>query len=155
MHDTRLQVLEAIKLQQPTTVISLADTLGISPISIRHHLTSLQAEGLIAIEINRQGVGRPKHLYSLTEAAQRYFPNKYHVLVERLLDELKATLPPREVEHIIDRLAENAASRYGSVPYGTLEERLQHLIDVLGEEGVVAEVQRGGNNLVLIPTNCS
>jgi len=154
MHDTRLQVLEAIKLQQPTTVISLADTLGISPISIRHHLTSLQAEGLIRIEIERQGVGRPKHLYSLTEAAQRYFPNKYHVLVERLLDELKASMPADEVEHIIDRLAAHTASRYGSVARGTLEERLKHLIEVLGEEGFVAEVQRVGNNIVLTALNC-
>src|SRR5579885_3158019 len=154
MHDTRLQVLEAIKIQQPTTVIALAESLGISPISVRHHLTNLQAEGLIKIEIDRQGVGRPKHLYSLTEAAQRYFPNKYHVLVERLLDELKASLAPAQVEHIIDSLATNVASRYGTVPQGPLEARLKHLVDILGEEGFVAEVQRVGNNIVLTELNC-
>jgi DeoR family transcriptional regulator, suf operon transcriptional repressor len=154
MHDTRLQVLEAIKLQQPTTVVFLAEALGISPISVRHHLTSLQAEGLIKIEIDRQGVGRPKHLYSLTEAAQRYFPNKYHLLAERLLDELKASLAPDQVEHMIDRLAANVASHYGTVSHGTLEDRLKHLVEILGEEGFVAEVQRVGNNIVLTELNC-
>lgn len=154
MHDTRLQVLEAIRAQQPTTVILLAETLGISPISIRHHLTSLQAEGLITIEIDRQGVGRPKHLYSLTEAAQRFFPNKYHVLAERLFDELKASLAPNQVEGMVDRLAANVASRYGTLPHGTLEERLKYLVEILGEEGFVAEVQRVGNNIVLTELNC-
>ncbi len=53
MHDTRLHVLEAIKSQRQATVASLAETLGISPISVRHHLSSLEAEGLIQIEIER------------------------------------------------------------------------------------------------------
>lgn len=154
MHDTRLQVLEAIKFQQPTTVIALAESLGISPISVRHHLTNLQAEGLIKIEIDRQGVGRPKHLYSLTEDAQRYFPNKYHVLADRLLDELKASLAPDQVEHIIDSLATNVASHYGAVPHGSLDVRLKYLIEVLGEEGFVAEVQRVDDNIVLTEINC-
>jgi DeoR family transcriptional regulator, suf operon transcriptional repressor len=155
MHDTRLHVLEAIKAQRQATVASLADTLGISPISIRHHLSSLEAEGLIQIEIERQGVGRPRHLYSLTEQALRYFPNKYHVLLERLLDEMKATLPAVEVERLIDGLAANVAANYGPLtPSGSLEERLNHLITVLGAEGFMAEVQHIGTKTVLTELNC-
>ena len=155
MHDTRLQVLETIKSQRQATVASLAEALELSPISIRHHLTSLQAEGLIQIEIARQGVGRPHHIYSLTEAAQRYFPNKYHVLAERLLSELKATLPPDQVARIIDGLAANAAARYGSMPlHGSLEKRLRHLVEILGEEGFKAAFQRVDNKTVLTELNC-
>src|SRR5258708_7747838 len=155
MHDTRLHVLEAIKSQRQATVASLAETLGISPISVRHHLSSLEAEGLIQIEIDRQGVGRPRHLYSLTEQALRYFPNKYHILLERLLDEMKATLPAAEVERLIDGLAANVAARYGPLtPPGTLEDRLSHLITVLGAEGFMAEVQHIGNETVLTELNC-
>ncbi|SRR5258708_29916224 len=155
MRDTRFQVLESIKTQRQANVASLAEELGLAPISIRHHLTSLQADGLVKVEIERQGVGRPRHIYSLTDAALSYFPNKYHVLVERLLDELKATLPPAQVSMIIDGLAANVAARYGSMPsHGTLEERLQHLVEILGEEGFMAEVQHIDNKVVLTELNC-
>jgi DeoR family suf operon transcriptional repressor len=155
MHDTRVQVLEAIKTHRQATVETLAKAVGLTSISVRHHLTSLQAEGLVKVEIERKGVGRPRHLYSVTEAAMRYFPNKYHVLADRLLDELKATLPPESVIQIIDGIAANVAARYGALPRkGTLEERLQHLAEVLGEEGFIAAVQRVGNKTVLTELNC-
>ena len=155
MHDTRFAVLETIRSQGNATVASIADALGISAISIRHHLTSLQGEGLVKVELERHQVGRPRHVYSLTEAAQRYFPTKYHVLVERLLDELKATLAPEQVEGIIDKLATNVAARYDRAHVeGTLEDRLQHLVEILGEEGFIAAIQRTDNMTVLTELSC-
>jgi DeoR family transcriptional regulator, suf operon transcriptional repressor len=155
MHDTRLAVLGVIKSQRQATVQSLADTLGVTPISIRHHLNSLLGEGLIKIEVERKSVGRPRHLYSLTEAAQRYFPNKYHVLVGRLLDEMKATLLPEQLETIINNMAANVAAQYGKPQQGqTLEQRLEHLVEILGAEGFMAAVQRADNGTVLAELNC-
>ncbi len=155
MYDTRWAVLELIRTQGHATVISLADALGVSPITIRHHLANLQGEGLIKVEAERLHVGRPKHLYSLTEAAQRYFPNKYHLLVERLLDELKSSLPPAQVEAIIDRMAATVVGRYNTGRInGTPEDRMQHLIGILGEEGFMAEVKQVDGVTVLTELNC-
>ncbi len=155
MQDTRLAVLEQIRAHNPATVASLATALGVSLITIRHHLANLMAEGLVAVHAERDGVGRPKHIYNVTEAAHRYFPNKYHALVTGLLDELKAQLPPAQVEAIIDGMAATVAAKYNtSRNDGTLEERLAHLIAILGEEGFMAEVQRVNGALVLTETNC-
>ncbi len=155
MHDTRWIVLELIRTQGHATIASLAEALGVTPITVRHHLSNLQSEGLVAVEVERQHVGRPKHIYSLTEAAQRYFPNQYHALTERLLDTLKAQLPPQQVEAIIDAVAAGMAARYGTPKAdGTLEERLHHLIGALGEEGFMAEVRRVDGALVLTELNC-
>lgn len=155
MQDTRLAVLEAIKSQRQATVASLAQALNLTPISIRHHLNSLQGEGLIKVEVERQSVGRPRHVYTLTQAAQRYFPNNYHMLVGRLLDEMKATLSPEQIEQIIDNLAAHVAAQYRSKqPGGTLEQRLQRLVDILGAEGFMAAVQRVDGNTVLTELNC-
>ena len=134
---------------------SLADALGLTPISIRHHLNSLQGEGLIKIEVERKSVGRPRHLYTLTEDAQRYFPNKYHVLIGRLLDQLKVSLSPEQIEAIIDSMALNVAAQYGPLQEsGTLEQRLERLVSVLGAEGFMAAVQRIDNHTVLAELNC-
>lgn len=155
MHDTRWAVLELIKTQGQATVASLSEALNVSPITIRHHLANLQGEGLIKVEAERLHVGRPKHLYSLTEAAQRYFPNKYHVLVDRLLDELKSSLPPAQVEAIIDGMAAGVAARYNIARVdGSLEQRMRHLVEVLGEEGFMAEIKRVDGATVLTEVNC-
>jgi DeoR family transcriptional regulator, suf operon transcriptional repressor len=155
MHDTKQLVLEHIRAQGFTTVASLAEALGVSIISIRHHLNGLMAEGLIKVELERQHVGRPKHVYSLTEAAQRYFPNKYHVLVEQLLDTLKATLSTEQVEAFLDRMASDMAAKYGAAPIeGTLEQRLVHLVNILGEEGFMAEVRHIDDKTILTALNC-
>ncbi|MFN7210425.1 MAG: helix-turn-helix domain-containing protein [Aggregatilineales bacterium] len=93
MRDTRLAVLQAIRAQGQATVASLAQALGISPIAVRHHLTSLQAEGLLNVSLARQTVGRPKHVYSLTEAAQRHLAPAQRTFAERLLDESRLGCP--------------------------------------------------------------
>jgi predicted ArsR family transcriptional regulator len=157
MHDTRWTVLELIRTTPQPTVASLADSLKVSQITVRHHLATLQAEGLIQMQPVREGVGRPKHIYSLTEAAQRYFPNQYHALVEGLLDTLKTTLPAEQVNHILDSMAAKVASKYHTVPVGgTLEQRLQHLVAILGEEGFMAEIREAGDGSgkVLAELNC-
>lgn len=155
MHDTRQAVLEAIKTQRRATVTSLAEALGLTPISIRHHLTSLQGEGLIAVEIERKSVGRPHYIYSLTEAAQRFFPNKYDVLLERLLDEMKATLPAEQMESIIDNMAAHVAQQYGTQPEAeALEQRLDRLVEILGAEGFMAAVKHVNGKFVLTELNC-
>jgi DeoR family transcriptional regulator, suf operon transcriptional repressor len=159
VHDTRIAVLGAIREQRQATVASLANAMGITRISVRHHLNSLQGEGLIAVEVERKSVGRPYHVYSLTEAAQRYFPNKYHVLVGRLLDEMKASLSREQIEAILDNIAANVAAQY-DVPkhpkndHETLEQRLERLVNILGAEGFMAAVQRTDNETVLTELNC-
>lgn len=155
MRDTRMAVLESIQRQGAATVASLAAELGISPISVRHHLTALQAEGMVQVELQRQSVGRPRHIYRLSEAAQGYFPNSYHVLAERLLDELKASMPADQVAALIERMAANMAARYGTQDVGsTLEARLRKLVEILGEEGFRAAVRRVDEGTVLAELNC-
>lgn len=155
MRDTRLAVLESIQRQGGATVAVLAEELGISPISVRHHLTGLQAEGMIQVELQRQSIGRPRHIYRLSETAQGYFPNTYHVLAERLLDELKACMSAEQVVAIIDRMATHMAARYGTAGItGTLEVRLQKLVAILGEEGFRAAVRRVDNVTMLAELNC-
>lgn len=155
MHDTRRIVLETIRDQGGATVASLAEALGISLISVRHHLTGLQAEGLVNVELQRQPVGRPKHVYTLTTSGQRSLPSAYHVLAERLLDELKASLSPDQVSALLDRLAANMAARHGGVGFGgTLEERLERVVEILGESGFRAAIHRVSASTVQAELNC-
>ena len=67
MSTTRDLVLKTLLTRQRCTINDLAEAVGINPISVRHHVTKLEAGGLVVSEEERHGVGRPRRLYFLTE----------------------------------------------------------------------------------------
>ncbi len=68
----------------------LSASLGISRTAVLQHLRSLAAAGLVARVAVRHGVGRPRHVYDLTSAAQVAFPSNYLGLSRGLLDAVDA-----------------------------------------------------------------
>lgn len=152
---TRNQILNVIRTRGQISIADLATAIGISTISVRHHLASLQAEGLVsAIEV-RHGVGRPHHAYMVTEAALERFPTKYMRLSRRLLDELKTALSPEALEEMFIRMAEALAAEYRQRLAGKpLEAKMEVLMELLGAEGFMAQWNRVGENILLTEYNC-
>jgi predicted ArsR family transcriptional regulator len=155
MSSTREQILRTIKAQNQATVAGLAETLQISPVSVRHHLSSLQAEGLVRSSEVRHGVGRPHLAYALTEAAQERFPARYMRLSGRLIDELKASLPPQALEDMFTRMAEGMVAEYSERLAGkSLEEKMNLLMELLGTEGFMARWNKTGETISLTEYSC-
>jgi predicted ArsR family transcriptional regulator len=67
----REAILCALREKEPACVADLAECLNLSPIRIRGYLNALKAERLINMSLGRQEVGRPKHIYTLTDKAKR------------------------------------------------------------------------------------
>jgi len=154
-YTTRETLLRTLKARGQATVAQLADALAISPVSVRHHLSSLQAEGLIRSSEVRHGVGRPHLVYALTEAAHERFPARYMRLSERLLDELKASLPPHALEEMFTRMAEGMVAEYAARLEGkSLDAKMSLLIELLGAEGFMARWNRTGETIALTEYTC-
>jgi predicted ArsR family transcriptional regulator len=138
MTSTRDLVLKALQNRQHCTIYELAEDVGINPISMRHHVASLQAEGLVGSEEERHGVGRPRRIYFLTEAGTEKFPTHYVRLTQRLLEQLKETMPASVVKALFKQMADdlvrdlNAQSSLEGLP---IEERLNRMRDFLAREG--------------------
>ena len=155
MSGTRELILNILKGRGQVTTAELAETLAISAVSVRHHLSALLADGLIRSSEVRHGVGRPHLAYTLTEAAQERFPAKYMRLSGRLLDELKASLPPQALEEMFTRMAEGMVAEYQSRLVGrSLEEKMDLLMELLGTEGFMAHWNRTGETISLTEYNC-
>ncbi len=151
----RDQILRTIKARGSATIAELADTLAISAVSARHHLSTLQAEGLVTSSEIRQGVGRPRHTYSLTPTALERFPTKYVRLSERLLDELKVTFDPKQIEALFAHMAEGMAAEIAVRLEGKpLDQKLELLVEALGAEGFLAKWKRSGETVWLTEYNC-
>lgn len=140
---TRDLILHTLKASAQCNIESLADEADISPVTVRHHLNALQAEGLVEVESVRRKVGRPYYVYSLSEKGNELFPQKYFSLTSRLLEELKDRLPPETVNEIfislVERIMEEREGEFEGLPF---EERLNYVINLLGKEGFLARWEK-------------
>src|SRR5260221_9709194 len=114
MSSTRDEIVTFLRKNGSTSVNELAEATGVTPVSVRHHLSSLQAEGLIAAAESHSGVGRPKLLYSLTQTALERFPTKYLRLTDRLLDELKISIPAPMLDRMFEAVAQDMAAGHAA-----------------------------------------
>jgi len=155
MEGTRWAILNALKVLGRATVVQLADSVGVKPITARHHLNSLIASGLITVTAVRQRVGRPHHVYSLTDAAQSLFPQTYHMLAERLLEQLKDALPPETVTQMLDQIAMAIVKDIEpGLENRPLEERLAAVAQILSGEGYMAQWERDADAIRVIEHHC-
>src|SRR6185503_10298781 len=155
MKSTRDRILNSLLGQPKMTINQLAEAVGINPISVRHHLTNLQVEGLVAADEERHGVGRPHLIYHLTEDGLERFPTRYLRLTSRLLQQMKDTLPKPVVEKLFSEIGEGMAQAHVSEMNGlTMEERLDAVKSVLGEEGFKVEWERVGDQYKIHEISC-
>ncbi|MCX7608585.1 MAG: winged helix-turn-helix transcriptional regulator [Anaerolineales bacterium] len=155
MKSTRDRILQTLLKRPRMTINELAEAVGINPISVRHHLTNLQVEGLVAAEEERHGVGRPRLVYSLTERGMERFPTRYLRLTSRLLDQLKSTMPAPMVRELFLQMASNIAQEYTEQMQGlNMEERLQVAAELLAQEGFTVEWEKEGTQYRIHEITC-
>ncbi|HEY70440.1 MAG TPA: ArsR family transcriptional regulator [Anaerolineae bacterium] len=152
---TRDIILRTLRAKGKCSVKDLAEAASVSPVSVRHHLASLQAQGLIAVEEMRHGVGRPRHMYSLTEQALELFPTRYLRLANRLIEEIKESMPEGKVLELFAAMAENMAEAYAKELKGLpLDQRMQRLTEMLTDEGFDADFEEQEDAWVIRELSC-
>lgn len=155
MKSTRERILQSLLHHPRSTINVLADEIGINPISVRHHLTNLQAEGLISADEERHGVGRPRLVYSLTEDGLERFPTRYLRLTTRLLSQMKEQLPQPMVSDMFKQVATSLAAEHEQQLIGlSVEERLNVMKELLGEEGFVVEWEKREQDYLIHEITC-
>src|SRR5271157_1368434 len=155
MKSTRDRIMQTLLRQPRSTINALAGAVGINPISVRHHLTNLQVEGLVSAEEERHGVGRPRLVYFLTEDGLERFPTRYLRLTSRLLDQLKESMPEPLVNKLFLQMAEEMAGDYAEQMKNlSMEGRLQLMKSLLSEEGFNVEWERSGGQYQIHEITC-
>jgi len=152
---TREVIVRTLKAQGKCTVNDLAEAAEVSPVSVRHHITALQADDLVIAEEVKHGVGRPYHVFSLTEKAFELYPGRYFKLTNRLLDEIKDHVSEDLVTELFTGVANAMSIKYASQLQGlSLDERLPRLMEMLGDEGFDAEYEWRGDEVVIREYGC-
>ncbi len=156
LEGTRGRILEELAVA-PRTARDLATKLGIQESAARGHLDRMEGRGLVAPAFHREGVGRPRKRYVLTEQGQALFPKKYDLILDTLINELLA----REGEGFVSALFVQSARRMAaeiakSIPKDAPEpERLDHLVKALNRLGFRCTVEVGPDGGArIVRTNC-
>jgi predicted ArsR family transcriptional regulator len=154
-NSTRWAVLKTLRRQGRATVSEVAAQVGVKGVTVRHHLNSLHADGLVEVDEQRQLVGRPVYVYRLSASAVQLFPQAYHILVKGLLAQIRDQLSPDEVDLLIAGLADTLAADLRRQMAGLPpDERRERLIGWLDERGLTARWQETPDGLQLVKQHC-
>jgi len=157
MQSTRQEILEILKAEKQATVEDLAGRLDLTPMTIRHHLNVLQAQNLVvATKVRRlQKVGRPRLVYTLTEAADELFPQNYGELARRLVTEVKEAMGKEETRAMFRRIATRVARQAPAPAEGqSFEDRLDQVAAFLGQQGLVNHWEKTDEGYIFTNVNC-
>src|SRR5215211_4504078 len=144
----RHEILFRLRHDGPSSPDQLASRLGASRTGVLQQLRALEAAELVRHETERHGVGRPRHLYDVTDDAQGLFPTNYDGLAAGLLEAIGAIGGDDLVEQVFvarrrqigERVRNELAERVG--PTATLADRVGALAVLQDEQGYLSDAER-------------
>ena len=139
--EARREIIRLLKRRGPLPVEDIADALSVTVSGARQHLSSLERDGVVTYQRVRQGPGRPRHLYELTERGDALFPRRYAELLNELLGYVREA-DPALVDRVFARRSqrrfEGVRSRLEHLPRA---DRVRELVRILDDEGYYPELQ--------------
>ena len=155
MKSSREKIMKTLLAYPGSSIKDLAEAVGINGISIRHHLSALEAENLVSSAEERHGVGRPRLIYSLTEEGVEEFPTSYLRLTHHLLAVLKEKLPEDQFAGLFKKIGEEIVLNYAfDTEQETNEDRLNAIKRILTKEGFIIEWEKIDDGYRLTSLSC-
>ncbi|WP_036483050.1 iron-sulfur cluster biosynthesis transcriptional regulator SufR [Myxosarcina sp. GI1] len=158
---TKQSILQYLLKQDRATAKQLAEALKLTTQAIRRHLNELEAEEFIEYHAVQQGMGRPQHLYRLSDKGRdRLNPHRYGEFAVSFLDTLAETVGEEQVGKVLEKQWQRKANEYRDrVGGGSLLQRVTRLVHLRQEEGYMAELhtisQSPQKKFVLVEHNCA
>jgi len=150
------QIIEYLQRNGSASIKDLELVLGVTTTAVRQHLSTLQAEGYIERRRVHSGVGRPHHVYSITDKTQEVFACHCDDLALTLLEEVFAVEGVERANMLLQRVGNRLAQRYStSVRSVLLQERVQEMAGALHKKGVLTDVSVDEDDTIILKTyNC-
>jgi len=149
------EFLDLLRTTGPLSVSDLADAMEVTPTAVRQRLTRLISREIIQREALRNGRGRPKHRYWLTDKGMRMTGSNFTDLAMVLWKEVRALENPELRREMLRRIAQSLAKGYANQVSGqTPTERLQSVAEILAQRRIPATVDESTANPTLTEHAC-
>jgi predicted ArsR family transcriptional regulator len=100
------EFLDLLRTTGPLSVAELADAMEVTPTAVRQRLTRLMSREIIQREALRNGRGRPKHRYWLTDKGMRMTGSNFTDLSMVLWKEVRGLEDPDLRRDMLRRIAQ-------------------------------------------------
>lgn len=151
------RLLHRLKAAGPQTARTLAARLRVTAVAIRQHLDNLSAAGLVAHDDRREGVGRPRRYWRLTDAGHARFPDNHAGLTVELLQAVSGVFGTRGLDRLIAHREATTLATYRRRLAGasTLAAKVKALARLRSEEGYMADWRtEAGGAFLLVENHC-
>ncbi|MBD1891901.1 iron-sulfur cluster biosynthesis transcriptional regulator SufR [Coleofasciculus sp. FACHB-SPT9] len=164
---TKHDILQHLLKTGQATAQELADAFEVSPQAIRRHLKDLETEGLIVHQSVPAAMGRPQHVYELSQEGRvsvaallaPRFPSRYGEFAVDFLDTLTETLGYEQASTVLRKHWERKAMEYQvRLGKGNLRDRVAKLVELRKAEGYMAEwypLEENDTQFILVEHNCA
>lgn len=129
----------------PQTVAKLIEETGVTRTAVTEQLNELVAAGYLERTTERlPGRGRPRHLYSATNAAlMLLFASNQRLLVPAIWQAVNSTCDRATIDRIIGEVSRSLATYYREqITAKRPEDRLKQMTKLLQDEGVLLHVDK-------------
>lgn len=136
-------ILSHMRTHNGTSILDLSEKLAVTDTAIRQRLARLMDRRLVERFAVREGRGRPKHVYRLTEAGQRASGANLDDLAVALWQELIAIDDVDLRERLLRRIVARLVVRYLPEVYGTTpDQRLKSVVELFNRRGIPFAFER-------------
>jgi DeoR family suf operon transcriptional repressor len=131
--ETKEKILELL-LDGSKSAGEVAERLQIQKSAARVHLESLQSLRAVRSKFKIEKMGRPKKVYELTEKGREFFPRKYDLFLNLVLDKIAGKKGKAEAREIIESIAEDIASGIRSkIDKNNHDRDLEHSLKIIND----------------------
>ena len=149
--DSRQHIVEILKRRNQASVTELSQALGLTAVTIRHHLDTLMADGIVSEPVPRRrpGPGRPEMVYGLTPRADGLTPRNFGELCGCLLQAAGASAAGSLA------LLQQAGGALGAGAKrpGT-HSSLNSVVEFLDDRGYFPAIEESEKGQVIVLANC-
>lgn len=101
LKSTKEKILFILKKDNELSIKEMMDYFTISNVAVRRHLNDLIREGFVTERTEKQEIGRPFIIYSLTGKGHQTFPNQYEQFSMELLQDIEEIKGETAVQDIL------------------------------------------------------
>ena len=154
-----LRLVKLLVGNPPRSVEELVKALGVTRTAVTEQLDELMTAGFVRRREERQVRGRPRYLYSATNAAlQELFPGSPSLVVPAIWEVIEEIGGDKLRRQVLNRVSSRLAKHYKRQLKGkTPAKRLRELAKLFRKtEGNLVEIEsRGGHRLAMRRRTCS
>lgn len=152
-----MRIVKLLVGNPPQTVADLISASGVTRTAVTEQLNELVAAGFVQRDTERlPGRGRPRHLYSATDASLRLlFANNQHLVVPAIWKAIAELGGKALTRKVLRRVSQSLADHYKRrITVKGPEKRLRELIAPFCEEGGLAEAIEKDGRLMMRKRSC-